>query len=110
MTINRGTAIAFTTLICVMVPRLDAEEESNKTPRHHKVSQWLSMLSGDSREKLRNAKREALKDPAVQAAKARRDQAETEYRELLHHEMLKTDPSLKPLLEAITELKSKDDL
>lgn len=93
----------------MIVPRLNAEGEPEKK-RHHKVSEWLSILSSDSREKLRNAKQTALKDPAVQAAKVRRDQAEAEYRQLLHREMLRVDPSVKPLLETITELKSHDDL
>ena len=66
---------------------------------------WL--LSDAERAKLRDAKEKALKEPAVQAANQRRKQAEGEYRELLHKEILKTDPSLKPLLDTITELKKR---
>ncbi len=77
--------------------------------RHHKVSQWLSGLSSESRGRLHAAKKEALKDPAVRAASERKKQADAEYRELLHREMLRRDPSLKPLLEKITKLQEKND-
>ena len=82
-----------------------AEDPGAKYHKHHKVREWLSLLSDADRAKLRAAKEQALKDPAVQAANQRRKQADAEYLELLHKEMLKTDPSLKPLLDAITELK-----
>ena len=80
-----------------------------KHNKHHRVQEWLSLLSDEDRSKLRAAKEQALKDPAVQAANQRRKQAEAEYLELLHKEMLKTDPSLKPLLDAITDLKKSAD-
>ena len=85
------------------------EDPGGKHHKHHKVQEWLSLLSDVDRTKLRAAKEQALKDPAVQAANQRRKQAEAEYRELLHKEMLKIDPSLKPLLDAITELKKRAD-
>ena len=85
------------------------EDPGENHHKHHKLREWLSLLSGDDRAKLRTAKEQALKDPAVQAANQRRKQAEAEYRELLHKEMLKTDPSLKPLLDKITELKKHAD-
>jgi hypothetical protein len=84
-----------------------AEDPGEKHHKHGKVQEWLSLLSKAERGKLRAAKEQALKDPAVQAANQRRKQAEAEYRELLHKEMLKTDPSLKPLLDTITELKKR---
>jgi hypothetical protein len=77
--------------------------------KHHKVQEWLSLLSDKDRAKLRAAKEQALKDPAIQAANQRRKQAEAEYLELAHKEMLKTDPSLEPLLDAITDLKKRAD-
>ncbi|HEY2143081.1 MAG TPA: hypothetical protein VGH06_01910 [Candidatus Udaeobacter sp.] len=85
------------------------EDPEGKRHKHHKVQEWLSLLSDADRAKLRAAKEQALKDAAVQAAKQRRKNAEAEYRELLHKEMLKTDPSLKPLLDTITELKKRAD-
>jgi hypothetical protein len=86
-----------------------AEDAGEKHHKHHKVQEWLSLLSDVDRAKLRAAKEQALKDPAVQAANQRRKQAEIEYLELLHKEMLKTDPSLKPLLDTITDLKKRAD-
>jgi hypothetical protein len=86
-----------------------AEVPGGKHQKHHKVQEWLSLLSDADRAKLRAAKKHALKDTAVQAANQRRKQADAEYRELLHKEMLKTDPSLKPLLDTMTELKKRAD-
>ena len=86
-----------------------AKDPGGRNHKHHKVREWLSLLSEADRAKLRAAKEQALKDPAVQAANQRRKQADAEYLELLHQEMLKTDPSLKPLLDAITELKKRAD-
>jgi hypothetical protein len=82
-----------------------AEDPGGKHQKYHKLHEWLSLLSGTDRVKLRAAKAQALKDPAVQVANQRRKQADTEYRELLDKEMLKADPSLKPLLDTINELK-----
>lgn len=86
-----------------------AEDPGKKHHKYQKVQEWLSRLSQADRAKLRTAKEQALKDPAVQAANQRRKQADGEYRELLHKEMLKTDPSLKPILDTITELKKRVD-
>ena len=86
-----------------------AEDLGGKHHKHHKVQEWLSLLSEEDRAKFRAAKEQATKDPAVQAANQRRKEAEAEYLELLHKEMLKIDPSLKPLLDAITDLKKRAD-
>ena len=86
-----------------------AEDPGKKHHKLQKVREWLSLLSEADRAKLRAAKEQALKDPAVQAANQRRKQADGDYRELLNKEMLKTDPSLKPILDAITELKKRTD-
>src|SRR5215469_3254788 len=86
-----------------------AEDPEKKHHKYQKVQEWLSLLSEADRTKLRAAKEQALKDPAVQAANKRRKQADGEYRALLEKGMLKTDPSLKPILDAITELKKRAD-
>ena len=86
-----------------------AEDPAGKHHKRHKVQEWLSLLSDEDRAKLRAAKEQAMKDPAVQAANQQRKQAEAEYRELLHKEMLKTDPSIKPLLDTITDLEKRAD-
>jgi hypothetical protein len=89
--------------------RAHAEDPGGKHHKHHKVQEWLSLLSEADRAKLRAAKQQALKDAPVQEANQRRKQADAEYLELLHKEMLKIDPSLKPLLDTITELKKRAD-
>ena len=85
------------------------EDPGRKPHKYHKVQEWLRLLSQADRAKLRAAKEKALKDPVVEASNQRRKQAEAEYRELLYKEMLKTDPSLKPLLDTITDLKKNAD-
>ena len=85
------------------------EDSEKKHHKYQKVQEWLSLLSHADRAKFRAAKEQALKDPTVQAANQRRKQANAEYRDLLDKEMLKIDPSLKPLLDAITELKKRTD-
>ena len=86
-----------------------AQDLEEKGRKHHKLHEWLSLLSGEDRAKLHSVKEQALKDPAVQEAYQRRKKAEAEYRELLYKEMLKTDPSLKPLLDTIDDLKKHGD-
>jgi hypothetical protein len=90
-------------------PFAHAEDPGGKHHKYHKVQEWLSLLSGEDRAKFRAAKEQATKNPAVQAANQRRKQTETEYLELLHKEMLRIDPSLKPLLDTITDLKKRAD-
>jgi len=85
------------------------EDPEKKHHKYQKVQEWLSLLSDADRAKLRDAKEQALKNPTVQAANQRRKQANAEYRDLLDKEMLKADPSLKPLLDAMTELKKRID-
>ena len=50
-----------------------AEDPGGKHHKHHKVQEWLSLLSEADRAKLRAAKQQALKDAAVQAANQRRN-------------------------------------
>ena len=82
-------------------PAQDAEPRHGK---HHKISEWLSALSTDEQAKFRAAHKQALQNPEVRAAAERRKQANAEYHDLLHREMLRIDPSLKPLLEKLSEL------
>lgn len=95
--------------LLAMFSSLSAQGWDPKPKKHHKIRELLNALSGDERVKLRAAKEQAMKDPAIQAADERRKHADAEYRELLHRRMLKANPSLKPLLEKITELKHYDD-
>lgn len=51
--------------------------------------------------KVRAAQVKAAEDPAVQAAMKKRDQALREFRAAVRASMIKTDPSLAPVLEQI---------
>jgi hypothetical protein len=93
-------------LVCPMAAR----SEGGKHEHSHKMRELLMSLSPADREKYETAKKRALANRKVAAAHERRRKADAEYKKLLHREMLKTDPSLAPLLEKISELRKKDDL
>ncbi len=69
--------------------------------RHGRHARLLANLSPDERAKLRAAHRQAMADPAVQAAKDRRRQAAREFRQLHRAKMLQVDPSIQPILDKI---------
>jgi hypothetical protein len=69
----------------------------------------LNAASAEDTAKYRAAKKQAMLDPAVQAANERRKKANAEYRELLEREMLKADPSIKPMLEQMNDLRKHDN-
>ena len=80
-----------------------AQDTEPKHGKHHKMSEWLSALSSDEQAKLRAAHKQALQNPEVRAAAERRKQANAEYHDQLNREMLRIDPSLKPLLDKLYE-------
>ncbi len=101
---------AWPCILCVLAVTtfsLHAQDEPKK--QHHKLWELISALSSEDHAKLKAAKEQALKIPEIRDANERRKAADFEYRELLHREMSKSDPSLKPVLEKITELKKHDD-
>jgi len=63
--------------------------------------QRLALLTPDERTRLKAAHRTALQDPAVQAAKAQRDQTRKAFRQTLRAAMLKADPSIGPTLDKL---------
>lgn len=68
-----------------------AEDADKARHKHQTLQEWLSLLSGEDRARLRNAKKEALKNSTVQAARRRRHvEVQREYRALLCKEMLAT--------------------
>jgi hypothetical protein len=107
---NRTLLIAAALVLAQLVPCAKAQDTGEKPGKHHKLWEWLNQMSPDELAKFRAAKEQAMKDPAVRAANEKRKQADAEYRELLRTEMLKADPSLKPLLDKINELRKHDDL
>jgi hypothetical protein len=50
-----------------------------------------------------------MQDPAVQAARQKKERANKEYRDALRAAMLKLEPSVKPILEKIPEPKKRND-
>ncbi len=50
-----------------------------------------------------------MKNLEVSAARKQKELAEANYRKLLHREMLRSDPSLKPLIEEIARLEKPND-
>ena len=107
---NRTLLIAAALVLLQLVPCAQAQETGEKSGKHHKLWEWFNEMSPDELAKFRTARNQAMKDPAVQAANEKRKQADAEYRELLRAQMLKADPSLKPLLDKIKELRKHDDL
>jgi predicted DNA-binding transcriptional regulator YafY len=84
-------------------------QEADKQARHHKLWEALNALSPDDHARLRTARKQALENPEVRAADERRKKADAEYRELLDREMLRIDPSLKPLLDSLGDLRKRAD-
>jgi hypothetical protein len=96
--------------LCLLVPPMEAQDEGKKHERHHKLWELLLNVSPADREKYRTARKQAMANPEVAAAAERRKKANVEYHKLLRREMLKIDPSLAPLLDKLSELRSHDDL
>ncbi len=68
-------------------------------PRRGRHAKMLANLSPDERAKFRAAHRQAMADPAVQAAKDRQIAAAREFRELKRSRMLQADPTIQPILD-----------
>lgn len=68
-------------------------------PRRGRHAKMLANLSPDERAKFRAAHRQAMADPAVQAAKDRQIAAAREFRELKRARMLQADPTIQPILD-----------
>ncbi|MEY2604881.1 MAG: hypothetical protein QOH31_2690 [Verrucomicrobiota bacterium] len=106
---NKTFLIVTALVLTQFGPYAQAQDAEEKAGKHHKLREWLDQMSPDSLAKLRGAREQAMKDPAVQAANEKRKEADAEYREVLRTQMLKVDPSLKPLLDKIKELRKHDD-
>ena len=102
-----ASSVAVVLLILGLVSSL--AQEPDKEGKHHKLRQILNALSPEEHAKLRAARQQALTNPDVRAADQRRKKADAEYRELLDHEILRIDPSLKPLLDSLGELRKRAD-
>jgi hypothetical protein len=89
---------------------LSAQDDGKKHERHRKLSELLTTLSSADREKYHAARKQAMTNPEVADAAERRKKADEEYRQLLRREILKSDPSLAPFLDKLSQLRRHDDL
>ena len=78
-----------------------ADADAGDHGRRGRYARLLAELSPDERARLRAAHRQAMADPAVQAAKDRQRQAAREFRELKRSRMLQADPTIQPILDKI---------
>lgn len=102
--------IATVAVLFLFILPVSGQDEGRKHERHRKLWELLTMLSSADRQKYNAARKHAMAIPEVAAADKRRKQAELEYHKLLRREMLKTDPSLAPLLDQLAELRRHEDL
>ena len=65
-----------------------AEDAERVKHKHQKLHEWLCLLPDEDRARLRHDQKEALKNRAVQAARQRRTEVQSEYCALLRKEML----------------------
>ena len=79
------------------------EPDVSDDQRRGRYAKMLANLSPDERARLRAAHRQAMADPAVQAAKDRQIQAAREFRELKRSRMLQADPTLQPILDKLPQ-------
>jgi hypothetical protein len=59
----------------------------------------MGNLTPEERQKMMNARRQAMNDPSVTAARDKAQAASKEFHEAMEAAMLKADPSLKPILD-----------
>ena len=59
----------------------------------------MGNLTPEERQKVMNARRQAMNDPAVSSPREKAQAAQKEFKEALDAAMLKVDPSLKPILD-----------
>jgi hypothetical protein len=104
----RMIAIAVTVLVAMAASAL-AQDNAEQHSKHHKLREWVNALSPEQQAKLHAVRKQALQNAEVRRADEQRKKADAKYRELLHREMLRIDPELKPLLDKISELRQRAD-
>ncbi|XHR28669.1 MAG: hypothetical protein ACFUZC_22470 [Chthoniobacteraceae bacterium] len=88
-------------------PPAGIEQWHQRKAAMHEV--WQS-LTPEERQKLQTARETAKSNPAVAEAKKKLMEDRKNYHEVLSSAMLKTDPSLAPVLEKFKEAKAKTHL
>ena len=79
------------------------EPDASDYRRGGRHAKMLANLSADERARFRAAHRQAMADPAVQAAKDRQIAAAREFRELKRSRMLQADPTIQPILDRMPQ-------
>ncbi len=68
----------------------------------------VNQLTSEERTLLREARKEAVNDPDVQAAVAKRNRAIVEFRAAVRAAILKSDPSVAPILEKLNAARARE--
>ena len=90
-------------------PTVSAQtSERQERWQHRGHGRFLASLTADERAKFKAAHKQAMADPAVQAAKNRRQQAAKDFRDLKRAAMLRADPSIQPILDKIPARGERD--
>ena len=76
-------------------------QDENQGGRGRRWEKRLANLSPEERQKVKAAHRKAMQEPSVRAAREKMRQAHKEFRDAMHAAMLKTDPSIQPILSKI---------
>ena len=67
----------------------------------------MGNLSADEKQKVMNARRQAMQDPSVSSAKQKMQAASKEFHDAMEAAMLKADPSLKPILDKMPKREAR---
>jgi hypothetical protein len=91
-------------LVAVQFPRFVYAQEVDGSDLQRQVRERearVNKLTTEEQLKLRAAELKAVEDPDVKAAIEKRDMAIDEFRATLRASMIKTDPSVKPILDKV---------
>ena len=94
-------ALAFS-LGCAASPIRDGDEERG----HQKELRWSKFIPRAQQAKFEAARKIAMRDPAVQVARASRNQARKEFDEALLRAIVAADSSLTPYLEKLNQARN----
>lgn len=73
------------------------------TPAPDQKGKNRDLISKETREKLRSAREEAMKDPNVVALEKQKEYLDQQYRDAVRAAMIKNDPSLQPVLDQLPD-------
>src|ERR1039457_1481357 len=87
--------------VCAQTPTLDGSDTRRELRER---DERVNKLSTEDQLKLRAAEQKAAEDPDVKAALEKRNKAIQEFRAALRASMIKTDPTVAPILEKVAIL------